>query len=160
MVLLTVVAFYVRAYRDRQARWIDSTGLVRALVTSGTIGAWIIWKDHAALWGALVGITQMLDAGKDYLPQAKNRRSASEFLVTIDNMIIDARFEWFAIFNGDYEAGEIMNRWRQLAKLLTETEAKHFPDGLPTHPARKKLAQAEASAYLLGLYGSGANDHG
>ncbi len=131
LVLLTVVAFYVRAYRDRQARWIDSTGLARAL-----------------------------DAGKDYLPQARNRRSASEFLVTVDNLIIDARFEWFAIFSGDHEAGEIMNRWRQLAKLLTETEAKHFPDGLPTHPTRKKLAQAEASAYLTGLYAIGTADHG
>jgi hypothetical protein len=160
LVLLNVVAFYVRAYRDRQARWIDGTGLLRALVTSGTIGAWIIWKDHAMIWGALVGITQMLDAAKDYLPQAKNRRSASEFLATMDNIIIDARFEWFAVFNGEYEAGEIMTRWRKLAKLLAETEARHFPDGLPANLARKNVAKAEASAYLMGLYGVGASDHG
>jgi hypothetical protein len=39
LVLLKVVACYVRRYRDEQAWWIDRIGLFKAAVTSGTIGA-------------------------------------------------------------------------------------------------------------------------
>jgi hypothetical protein len=47
LVLLKVVACYVRRYRDEQAWWINRTGLFKAVVTSGTIGAWAVWKDYA-----------------------------------------------------------------------------------------------------------------
>ena len=73
------------------------------------------------------GAAQILDAAKDYLPTTKNRRSASEFVSAMESIIIDARFEWFSIYNGVHTAAEIMDRWRKLAKLLNETEAKCFP---------------------------------
>lgn len=135
LVLLKVVACYVRRYRDEQAWWINRIGLFKAVVTSGTIGAWVIWKDYALVWGVLLGATQILDTAKDYLPQTKNRRNANEFVGVIESVIIDARFEWFSIFAGEYQANEIMDRWRKLAKLLNETEGKYFPDGIPADPA-------------------------
>ncbi len=44
-VMLKVVASYVRRYRDEQAWWITRIGFFKAVVTSGTIGAWAVWKD-------------------------------------------------------------------------------------------------------------------
>jgi hypothetical protein len=43
-----------------------------------------IWRDYAFVWGVLLGITQILDAAKEYLPQAIQRRNASEFLGVIE----------------------------------------------------------------------------
>jgi hypothetical protein len=160
LVLLKVVACYVRRYRDEQAWWINRLGLFKAVVTSGTIGAWAVWKDYAFIWGILLGATQILDAAKEYLPQTRNRQSASEFVSALDSLIIDARFEWFAISAGQYQAAEIMDRWRKLAKLRNETEAKYFPDGLPANPDRQKLAEAEARAYFFEAYGVGGTEHG
>jgi len=153
LVMLKVIACYVRRYRDRQAWWINKIGLFKAIVTSGTIGAWAIWKDYAFIWGILLGATQILDASKDYIPQTKNRRSASEFVATIENIIIEARFEWFEIFHGKYPADEIMDRWRKLAKLLNEAESKCFPDGLPSDPTRQRLAEQDANTYFQTYYG-------
>jgi hypothetical protein len=51
-----------------------------------------------------------------------------------------------------------MERWRTLAKLLNETETKHFPDGLPLKPARQKLAEQDAKAYFSAIYGVGEPD--
>jgi hypothetical protein len=112
------------------------------------------------VWGVLLGAAQILDAAKDYIPQIKHRRSASEFVGVIESVIIDARFEWFSIFTGEYQANEIMDRWRKLAKLLNETEGKYFPDGIPANPARQRLAEAEASAYFLNNYGVGGTENG
>jgi hypothetical protein len=53
-----------------------------------------------------------------------------------------------------------MERWRALAKLLSETETKYFPDGLPLNEARQKLAEAEARAYFSNLYGVGSPENG
>ena len=160
LVLLKVVACYVRRYRDEQAWWITRIGVFKAIVTSGTIGAWAVWKDYAFLWGILLGAAQVLDAAKEFIPQTKNRRSASEFVNAIEAIIIDARFEWYEVFTGKYEAGDIMDRWRKLARLLNETEGKHFPDGLPVNPERQRLAEAEANSYILNTYGVGGAENG
>jgi hypothetical protein len=160
LVTLKVVASYIRLYRDEQAWWITRIGLFKAVVTSGTIGAWAIWKDYAFVWGILLGAAQVLDAAKDFIPQTKNRRSASEFLGVMETIIIDARFEWFSIFSGEHEASEIMARWRKLAKLMNETEGKYFPDGIPVNRERQTLAEAEASAYFSLNYGVGGAEDG
>lgn len=160
LVLVKVVACYVRRYRDEQAWWINRIGLFKAVVTSGTIGAWAIWKDYAFVWGVMIMVAQILDAIKEYIPQTKSRRNASEFVSSIEIIIIDARFDWFSIFNGEYSSVEIMDRWRKLAKLLNETAGKYFPDKIPADPNRQKPAEAEASAYFLSVYGVGGTEHG
>lgn len=95
LVLLKVFAGYVRRYRDEQAWWVSRIGLFKVVVTSGTIGAWDIWKHYAFLWSLLLGAPQILDAAKDYIPQSAHRRHASELLGVIKNTVIDTRFEWF-----------------------------------------------------------------
>jgi hypothetical protein len=160
LVLLKVVACYVRRYRDEQTWWINRIGLFKAVVTSSTIGAWALWKEHVFVWGVLIGVAQILDAAKDFIPQTKHRRSASDFVGVIESVIIDARFEWFSIFEGEYHASEIMDRWRTLARLLNENEGKYFPDGLPVNAERQRLAEAEASAYFSMNYGVGGAEHG
>jgi hypothetical protein len=160
LVLVKVVSCYVRRYRDEQAWWINRIGLFKAVVTSGTIGAWAIWKDYAFVWGVLLGLAQVLDAAKDNVPQTKHRRNASEFVSELESVIIDARFEWHSIFSGQYPARDIMERWRTLAKALNETEAKHFPDGLPVKNSRQKLAEDDARAYFLRIYGVGEQKNG
>lgn len=160
LVLLKVISCYIRRYRDQQSRWINRIGMFKAFVTSGTIGAWAVWKDYAFVWGLFLGGAQILDAAKEYLPQTKHRRSASEFVSAMENLIIEARFEWFSIFNGEYEADEIMARWKKLAKLLNETEGKYFPDGLPLDPERQRLAEGDAATYFSTNYGVGGGENG
>jgi len=155
LVLIKIVSCYVRRYRDQQSWWINSLGFFKAAVTSSTIGAWAIWKEYALFWGILIGASQLIDAGKEYLPQTKSRRNASEFVSVLENIIIDARFEWHSIFTGKCDADDIMVRWRKLAKLLSEAEAKYFPDGLPTNEKRQGLAESDAAAYFLSMYGVG-----
>jgi hypothetical protein len=129
-------------------------------MTSGTIAAWAIWKEYAVVWGVLLGVSQLLDAGKEYLPQAKSRKAASEFVTTVEGLFIDARFDWHLIFSGDIKPDDIMARWRSLAKLLHEAESKYFPDGLPASSARQRLAEKDARDYFLSTYGVEGHENG
>jgi hypothetical protein len=47
-----------------------------------------------------------------------------------------------------------------LAKILNETETKHFPEGLPVNNSRQKLAEEDAKAYFLTMYGVGEQNNG
>lgn len=155
LVTCKIVSCYVKLYRDGQSKWINGTGIFKAVATSGTIGAWAIWKEYAFVWGIVLAAAQVLDAIKEYIPQTKGRRVASEFVQAMESLIIDARFEWFSVFNGEFTAAEIMDRWRKVAKLMNEIEIKHFPDGLPADEKRQKVAEKEAQAYFISIYGGG-----
>lgn len=155
LVTCKIVSCYVKLYRDGQTWWIKRIGIFKAVATSGTIGAWVVWKEYAFVWGVILALAQVLDAIKEYIPQTKGQRAASEFVQAMETLIIDARFEWYSVFSGQLSAPEIMTRWRKLAKLMIEIETKHFPDGLPANEKRQKLAEAEAEAYFAGIYGGG-----
>jgi hypothetical protein len=77
-----------------------------------------------------------------------------------ESIVIDARFEWYEIFDGQHEAGEIMDRWRKLARFMNETEGKYFPDDLPANAERQRLADADACAYFSNIYGVGGAEDG
>ena len=75
-------------------------------------------------------------------------RTANDFVQAMEAIVIDARFEWFVISNGELTGTEIITRWRKLAKLMNEVEAKHFPDGVPRDPKREKLGQIATSSFI------------
>lgn len=47
--------------------------------------------------------------------------------------MIDARFEWFSISSGQSLPGEILDRWRPLAKLMTDAEPSSPQTDLPSN---------------------------
>jgi hypothetical protein len=51
---------------------------------------------------------------------------------------------------------DIMASFRRLARLQLEAEQRHFPDGLPSNPRMRMLAEQEASTYVDSKYGLGA----
>jgi hypothetical protein len=138
--------------------WISRLGALKAVVSSGTIGAWAIWKDYAIIWGGLIALVQVIDALKDYIPQAKHAKAASDFVAALEDIINDARLEWHGVFNGKFDAEGIMTRWRKLAGALSAAEHKHFPDGMPANEKRQTLAESDANAYFLAMYGVGGEN--
>ena len=156
LVELKALSFVVRRYRDDQAWWVRCIGIIKALATSGTIAGWAIWKDYAFVWGIILALSQLLDALKDFIPQAKHLQNASELLAVVEAMFIDARFEWNAIYNGLVPAPEIMAKWQKLAKMQLEAERKYFPDGISLPKNEEALALQDAKAYFKATYGVGA----
>jgi len=153
LVQLKTLATYIRLYRDDQARWVNLIGIVRAMASSSTIAGWVIWKDYAAIWGVVLAVSQAADALKEFLPNAKRQQAAGEMAMVLETLFIDSQFDWEVIFTGEETSGEIMHRYRKLAKLKLDAEKKYFPHGVPTNLKLYELASQETNEYVLATYG-------
>jgi hypothetical protein len=150
---LKVAASYIRLYRDHLGRWVTRLGVLKAVASSASIAAWVIWKEYAFVWGAIIAASQLADALKDVFPFAKKHKAASALAMTLDNLFIDVQLEWEYIFAGRYSDEEIMKRLHQLRKMQFDTEKRNFPDGLATRAVLLNRATQDAAGYLAATYG-------
>ncbi len=146
---LNVQCEYIRRYRNVLSAWVTRYAILRAVASSGSIGAWVIWKQFALVWGTIIAISQVSDALKDAIPFTARNKAATALLMDLDALFIEALFEWEGVFGGRFTNEEITERRRKLMELRRETEWKHFPTAdLPTKPALVALAEQDAIDYL------------
>jgi hypothetical protein len=148
-----MAASYIRLYRDSLGRWVTFLGAIKAVASCGGIAAWVVWKEYAFVWGAIIATSQLADALKDVFPFAKKHKAACEHMITLSNLFIDVQLEWENIFSGRYTDDEIMKRLHQLRKLQLDAENRCFPDGLAERNALLDRAKQESSEYLAATYG-------
>ena len=117
---------YLRLYRDDRAKWVTRLGILKAVASSGGIAAWVIWKEYAFVWAAIIAASQVADALKEVFPFSRQHKAASEHMLTLDRLLIDAQLEWENVFSGHYPDDEIMNRRHKLMTLQHEAERRNF----------------------------------
>src|SRR5579864_1467025 len=129
MVELKVAVEYIRRYRDAMGFRVTCLGTLRAIASSGSIAAWVIWKEYAFVWAVIIALSQLADALKDVFPFSKTHKAASDHAGALASLFLDARMEWETICTGRYTTEQIQNRWQKLAKLHLEAERRAFPHG-------------------------------
>ena len=150
---LKVALSYIRLYRDSVGRWVTGLAALKAIASCAGIAAWVIWKEYAFVWGAIIAASQVADALKDVFPFAKKHKAACEHAVTLANLFIDVQLEWENVFSGRYTDDEIMKRLHQLRKLQLDAENHNFPDGLAERHVLLDRAKKDAAEYLGVTYG-------
>jgi hypothetical protein len=150
---LKIAEAYMRLHRDRLARWVTRLDVLKAVASSGGIAGWVIWRNYAFIWAAIIAAAQLADALKDVFPFSRLHKAASEHTSILNGLFIDAQLEWENVFSGRYSDEETMKRRHKLMKLQLEAERKNFPGGLATNPALVALAEQEAKDYLSATYG-------
>lgn len=153
MIDLKSEALYIRLYRDFLGKWVTSIGALKAVASCGGIAAWVVWKDYAFVWGAIIAASQLADALKEVFPFAKKHKAASVYSMTIDNLFNDVQLEWENIFSGQYTDKEIMKQLHQLRKLRLNALQHNFPDGLAARDALAIQANHAAENYFQTTYG-------
>jgi hypothetical protein len=153
---LKVQCEYIRRYRNILSAWVTRFAVVRAIASSGSIGGWVIWRDLAFVWGAIIAVSQVSDALKDAIPYTARNKAATALLMDIDALFIEALFEWESVFAGSLTNVEITERRRKLMELRHELEWKHFPTAdLPRNSALITLAERDAIDYLESTFREG-----
>jgi len=115
-----VAASYIRLYRDSLDKWVTGLGAIKAIASSAGIAAWVIWKQYAFVWAAIIAASQVAVALKDVFTFAKKHKAASEHALVLAGLFIDVQLEWENIYSGRYSDEEIMKRLHQLRKLQFE----------------------------------------
>jgi len=146
-------ASYIRFYRDSLGRWVTGLAALKAIASCAGIAAWVIWKEYAFVWGAIIASSQVADALKDVFPFAKKHKAACEHAVMLAGLFIDVQLEWENVFSGRYTDDEIMKRLHQLRKLQLDAESRSFPDGLAERDILLDRAKQDAAEYLAATYG-------
>jgi len=127
--------------------------MLKAVASSSGIAAWVVWKEYAFIWGAIIAASQLVDALKDVFPFAKEHKAASAHALTLDYLFNDVQLEWENIFTGRYSDEEIMTRLHKLRKLQLDALQHNFPDGLAARDSLLAQAKQEAEAYFKSMYG-------
>jgi hypothetical protein len=153
MINLKADASYVRLYRDSQSKWVTGLAALKAIASSTSIAAWVVWKEYAFIWGAIIAAAQVADALKDVFPFAKKHKAACMHSMTLDNLFNDVQLEWENIFSGLYTDEEIMKRLHKLRKLQLDALQHDFPDGLAARSILLKQAELAADDYFETTYG-------
>jgi hypothetical protein len=153
MYQLKVAALYIRLYRDHLGKWVTGLAALKAIASCAGIAAWVIWKEYAFVWGAIIAASQVADALKDVFPFAKKHKAACELAMVLDSIFIDIQLEWESIFSRRYTEDEMMLRLHRLRKSQFNAEKQHFPDGLATRVALFDRATQEAWDYFRAIYG-------
>ena len=139
---LKVRCEYIRRYRNILSAWMSRIAILRAVASSGSIAGWVVWRDYAFVWGAIIASSQLADALRDAIPYTARHNAANALLTDLDALFIEALFEWEGVFSGKFSNEEITERPRRLMQLQHDLDGKHFPTGdLPNR--RDLLALAE-----------------
>jgi hypothetical protein len=150
---LKVAAFYIRLYRDQLGKWVTGLAALKAIASCAGIAAWVIWKEYAFVWGAIIAASQVADALKDVFPFAKKHKAACAHTMLLDNLFIDVQREWEYIFSCRYTNDEMMECLYRLRKSQFNAEKQNFPDGLATRATLFDRASQEAWEYFQATYG-------
>jgi len=128
-------------------------GAVRAIASSAGIGAWAIWREYAFIWGAIIALSQVMDALKEVFPFTRQHKAASELAIVLESLFIDAQLEWESIKAGKYDEEQVSRRPHKLRTLHHHAECNIFRDGLPRRQDLFIAAEMESGVFFLKTYG-------
>jgi hypothetical protein len=133
---------------------IDRSIKIFSAVTSSTsIGAWVIWKNYAFVWGLLIAVSQVLNAIRHFLPYKDRLRSYSGLLNELEEISLGVESRWLEIANGECSTASIRKALADLRMRRYRAFKKHLP--LTTIPENGPLfeqAEEKALAYFENFY--------
>ena len=152
---LKLDACYVRDYRNSIARWETTVAAIRAITSSVSIGAWVVWRKYALVWAALIAITQVADALRDVFPFRKRRQTLSGWSNALNRLFVDAQRDWDNISAGSLSNLKISALTHQLRQKMQRYEETYIPDGLERKQKLFEAAQKEMETFFLTRYSIG-----
>jgi len=148
----------MRLHRNELAHKDRRISVIKAVASSAGIASWAVWQQLALLWGAIIALSQVIDALKEVFPFSRNLKAASELTIVLERLFIESQFEWENVYAGKLSADEIAERVRRLRHLQLEAETKVFPSGFEHSERIFSLAKGEANAYFDEQYGVRSSD--
>jgi len=131
-----------------------------AITSSASIGAWVVWKELAWLWGAIIAGSQVFSAIYPHLPYKERLKTYAAVLRDLERLFIDAEHKWQSVADGSLSVQKINAERTLLNKKKGDILNKYMPSSV--FPASSKIqdrAENEAANYFSYYYPQeGADD--
>ena len=66
-----------------------------ALTSSGSIAAWVIWKEYPIFWGGIIAVSQVISAIKPYFPYNKYVNELNDRYLKVEFINIGLEQLWY-----------------------------------------------------------------
>lgn len=146
-------AKYVDLHLARTEMVDRAVKILLAVASSASIGGWVLWKDFALVWAAIIASSQVLNAIRQYLPYKDRLRSLAGLSIDLEELAIQVEDKWLRICAGELSDEEIRKALLDLRTKRMKFFNKNFQG---THlPERKfllKQAEDSAAEYFSHLY--------
>lgn len=127
-----------------------------AVTSSTSIGLWVVWKEHAMVWAAIIAGSQVVTAVRPFLPYKQRVTVIAEFTDAIQSIALESEKHWYQVAEGIWTEQEIHDKYIELATKVQKAEQKCLRSVLL--PLKRKLlalAEVEADKYLRAHYFGG-----
>lgn len=126
-----------------------------AIASSTSIGAWVIWKDYAFVWGGIIATSQVLSAIRPYLPYKERLRCYAALLIELEELQLSVESRWIEIANGKCTEETIRKSLSDLRQKRHLAFKKHLPNTtVPNDGPHFLEAERRAEAYFHNFYTS------
>ncbi len=124
-----------------------------AITSSASIGAWVVWKEWAVVWAAIIAGSQVLSAIHPHLPYKERLKTYSAVFRELEKLFIEAEHKWQSIADGTTGTKQIDRERMLLQKKKDVTLDKYMHSSVfPYRPKIAVRAQSEATRYFSHYY--------
>lgn len=145
--------YYLELYQlksEGTERWIS---IVLAVASSGSIGAWVIWKEYAFVWAMFIAASQAISVIYKFLPFKARIKPLSIAGVELSVLADEAEKAWFDVARGELTEREINEKRFAIRKKKSAVMKSAF-SGMVI-PENKRLmtrAEEQMSKYFKSHY--------
>ncbi len=144
--------YYILQELRKAEKYHQVLKMFMAFTSSSSIAAWTIWKDLSQLWGAIIALSQVLNAVEKYLPWQKRVSSLTSMYHEYQTLIITLEENWFKVSNGSLTEEEILKLRLKFQQKRSNIEKKCLKETLKKDKKFVDEATKEKDAYLKNHY--------
>jgi len=139
---IKVHTVYIEIYLLNTEKTDKTINSFLAIVSSGSIASWAIWKEYQLIWASIIVLSQFMSAIKIFLPYSSRMKLLSKVLRELELLSIEYEEKWFYIAKGEKTEEEINKLRFQLKKNKSKIMRKYFSASVLPHK-QKYLNEAE-----------------
>jgi len=156
---LKVHVIYVEQLLAETEIWDRCIKMFSAIASSASIGAWVVWKEYAFLWGTLIAASQVLNAIRQYLPYKDRLRCYAGLRSELEELLLGVEARWLEIANGECTEAAIRRSLADLRARRQKAFNKHLPNAtVPENVKALAVAEERTSEYFQNFYPEGESD--
>lgn len=145
-------AYYLAMYQEKSDSTERGINIALAIASSGSIAAWAIVKEYAAVWAVFIAGTQVLSVIYKFLPFKSRIKPLATASVEMSVLADEAEKSWFNVSHSMLTATEVNDLRFSLRRRNSKIMSTFSTVSLPDNQKLFGKAKAKTETYLKGIY--------
>lgn len=150
---------YLALHQENAEGWERRIKIFLAIMSSGSIGGWAIWRELAPIWAGLIALSQFISAIYVFVPFKSRIKPLGAAIASLTVLFDQAEHGWFAVAEGQLTDAEVNDARYKIRKAKHKIMADTI--GVMLIPADNKMlekAETQAENYFNNYHLDDRND--